>query len=75
MSEIEQAIEHYSYGISHDIFSEPVTTYSRLSITALREQAEREKGCAFCNDPKIRKLYGFKFCGECGRRLEVKQDG
>lgn len=49
MSEIERAIEHYEYGISHDIFSEPVTTYARLAVEALRAQAEREKGCEICN--------------------------
>jgi hypothetical protein len=24
---IEQAIQHYEYGITHDVFSEPVTSY------------------------------------------------
>ena len=37
---VKQAISHFWYGISHDIFSEPVTTYAMLAIEAL----EKEKG-------------------------------
>jgi hypothetical protein len=48
MNEIERAVEHYRYGITHDIFSEPVTTYAKLAVDALREQAERSKGCDKC---------------------------
>lgn len=44
----QKAISHYEHGISHDIFSEPVTTYARLAVEALREKKEREKGCEFC---------------------------
>ena len=32
---IEDAIAHYKYGISHDIFSEPVTSYAALAVEAL----------------------------------------
>jgi hypothetical protein len=38
MTTIEEAINHYKYGITHDIFSEPVTTYAALSITALEKR-------------------------------------
>ena len=48
MNETKKAIEHFHYGITHDIFSEPVTTYARLAVEALREQAERVKGCDEC---------------------------
>ncbi len=58
MNEIEKAIEHFHYGITHDIFSEPVTTYARLAIDALREKAEREKGGRTMN-----KLKPCPFCG------------
>ena len=37
---IEQAISHFSYGVSHDIFSEPVTTYAKLAIEALEKEKE-----------------------------------
>ena len=35
---VEQAISHFSYGVSHDIFSEPVTTYAKLAIEALKKE-------------------------------------
>jgi hypothetical protein len=40
MTEItkEDAINHFEYGVSHDIFSEPVTTYAKMAIAALRGQ-------------------------------------
>ena len=44
MNETKKAIEHFHYGITHDIFSEPVKTYARLAVEALREQAERSRG-------------------------------
>ena len=37
---IEQAISHFLYGVSHDIFSEPVTTYAKLAIEALEKEKE-----------------------------------
>ena len=34
---VKQAILHFRYGVSHDIFSEPVTTYAKLAIEALEK--------------------------------------
>ena len=34
---INDAINHFKYGISHDIFSEPVTSYAKLAIKALKK--------------------------------------
>ena len=34
---IEDAINHFKYGISHDIFSEPVTSYAKLAVEALEK--------------------------------------
>lgn len=34
---IQDAINHFKYGISHDIFSEPVTSYAKLAIKALKK--------------------------------------
>lgn len=39
---IQQAINHYKYGISHDIFSEPVINYAKLSIDALEKQIPKK---------------------------------
>ena len=38
----EEAIRHFEYGVSNDIFSEPVTSYAKMAIAALREQASNE---------------------------------
>ena len=35
---VEQAISHFEHGVSHDIFSEPVTTYAKLAIEALKKE-------------------------------------
>ena len=35
---VEQAISHFWYGVSHDIFSEPVKTYAKLAIEALKKE-------------------------------------
>ena len=35
---IQNAIDYYKYGISHDIFKEPVTSYARLAVEALEKQ-------------------------------------
>lgn len=37
---IKDAIEHFEYGISHDIFKEPVKSYARLAVEALKKQLE-----------------------------------
>ena len=34
---VKKAISHFWYGVSHDIFSEPVTTYAKLAIEALEK--------------------------------------
>lgn len=35
---VKQAISYFWYGVSHDIFSEPVTTYAKLAIEALEKE-------------------------------------
>lgn len=34
----QEAINHFKYGISHDIFNEPVKTYAKLAVEALEKQ-------------------------------------
>ena len=34
---IEDAINHFKYGITHDIFKEPVTTYAKMAVEALKK--------------------------------------
>lgn len=38
---IEDAIAHFKYGISHDIFSEPVTTYAEMAVEALDNKSPK----------------------------------
>ena len=40
--DIKKAIEHYNYGISHDIFREPVTSYAKLAVDSLERQYPME---------------------------------
>jgi hypothetical protein len=35
---IQDAINHFQYGISHDIFSEPVTSYAKMAVEALEKE-------------------------------------
>lgn len=39
----KDAIEHFKYGISHDIFKEPVTSYAKMAVEALEKQIESEE--------------------------------
>lgn len=38
----EDAISHFKYGISHDIFKEPVTSYARMAVDALEKQTPKK---------------------------------
>lgn len=42
---IQEAISHYKYGISHDIFSEPVTSYAKMAVEALEKQIPKKVVC------------------------------
>ena len=42
MKKLKEAIKHYKYGITHDIFSEPVTTYAKLSVDAINKQIKQK---------------------------------
>ena len=53
---VKQAISHFEYGVSHDIFSEPVTTYAKLAIEALEK--EKESGVT------VQELDGCEYCKE-----------
>lgn len=39
---VQDAIDHFKYGISHDIFSEPVTTYAEMAVEALEKQIAKK---------------------------------
>lgn len=69
---IEQAIEHYKYGISHDIFSEPVTTYASLAINALNKQIPMKpdlEGDGYWDGELV---YDTGICPLCGQEYEIE---
>lgn len=43
--DIQKAISHYKYGISHDIFSEPVISYAKLAVEALEKHIPKQIIC------------------------------
>ncbi len=50
-----EAIKHFEYGIIHDIFSEPVTSYARMAVDALREQEQSNEPLTW---EELRKMDG-----------------
>mgnify|MGYP001352512549 CR=1 FL=1 len=72
---IEEAISHYKYGISHDIFSHPVTTYAQMAVEALEKQIPKEPiykengniECPSCNCEALRY---HNYCWNCGQALK-----
>lgn len=79
---IEKAIEHFKYGISHDIFSEPVTSYAKMAVEALDKQiAKKPVGdlnsvphyrCPNCNNAVAVYKFDYKYsnCKWCGQKLD-----
>ena len=65
---VKQAISHFRHGVSHDIFSEPVTTYAKLAIEALEK--EIDKAPTVDAVPVVRCkdcIHGYDAsCGVCG---------
>lgn len=80
-TEYEEAIRHYKYGITHDIFSEPVISYAKLSIEALEKQIPKKQRidnddwrcCPRCGESFFL-INTFnkrnKYCGNCGQALD-----
>lgn len=81
----EEAIQHYKYGITHDIFSEPVSSYAQLSIEVLnkqipkkpvRDSSYRVNCCPSCDNAFT--FYGAyrtfytkpNFCTYCGQAID-----
>lgn len=72
---IQDAINHFKYGITHDIFSEPVTSYAKMAVEALekmrdREQSKDEDNVKYTEAP-IRQCNGAMFCPICGSRIKI----
>lgn len=53
---IEDAIAHFKYGITHDIFSEPVTSYAKMAVESLEKQMSITTTllpCPFCGGKPV----------------------
>lgn len=78
----EDAIEHFKYGISHDIFKEPVTSYARIAVESLEKQLPKKPvgdlnsvphyRCPNCNDAIVVYEHGYKlpYCHWCGQAID-----
>ena len=66
---IEEAISHYKYGISHDIFSQPVTTYAQMAVEALERQVPKLVDMSHCNCGMALDNV-WQYCPNCGQALK-----
>lgn len=69
---IQQAIQHYKHGITHDIFSEPVISYAKLSIEALEKQIPQKpdlEGDGYWNGELV---YDTGYCPRCHYDYEIE---
>ena len=81
---VKQAISHFSHGISHDIFSEPVTTYAKLAVEALETRIPKKPIERFMFsydiDAGVRPLCNvgvneeMNFCSYCGQAIDWRDD-
>lgn len=58
-------------------FASPMCQYDResafeIALSALREQAERSRGCEYCRGWD--KRCGASYCPMCGKRLEAQHE-
>lgn len=83
---VQEAINHYNYGITHDIFSEPVTTYAKLAIEGLEKQIPKkpiyhdncgnktpyQSRCPKCYEAinDTWHIAGESWCPYCGQKID-----
>lgn len=75
---IKQAISHFSYGVSRDIFSDPVATYAKLAVEALKRQAPKKPyweayvgwHCKSCGAGVFSNEF---FCPLCGQAIDWEE--
>ena len=70
MNEVEQAIEYLEPISKHSTMTGAYCEHLKTAITALRERAEREKGCAHCNDTRCTTCCHFGWSPEICKRCE-----
>jgi hypothetical protein len=90
MNEIERALATLQDLLDNSIFTSRIDFALEVAIEALREQAEREKGCEYCKvltpdccggfflpsiDPDCEAdMVTITHCPMCGKRLEVEHE-
>ena len=72
---VKQAISHFSYGVSHDIFSESVATYAKLAVEALERQAPKKPYWEtyegwHCKSCGVGVFSNESFCPFCGQAID-----
>lgn len=70
MNETERALATLQDLLDNSIFTSRIDFALEVAIEALREQAERSRGCEYCRGWD--KRCGASYCPMCGRRLEVE---
>lgn len=72
---IQDAINHFEYGISHDIFSEPVTTYAKMAVESLKKQVPKKpkkEEKVSIHRPHFFSIYR---CPNCNHIVKEYEDG
>ena len=67
---IYDAISHFKYGISHDIFKEPVRSYAKMAVEALEKQIPKAPNVwedKYYFSPTPNDDWGYE-CPCCGNR-------
>lgn len=70
---VENAIAHFKYGITHDIYSEPVTSYAKMAVEALEKQISVESllPCPFCGNTDVKVMTAYEFDFGCDHEFVV----
>ena len=77
MNEIEKAITYFEALLERLGNGDSDNAVCATALAALREQAERSKGCVWCKSDSQVTHNGEHFCffcSYCGKRLEVEHD-
>lgn len=74
---LEDAINHFKYGITRDIFKEPVTSYAKMAIEALEKQLSKKPinfgdGTFICPVCHSNERSLDEYCDKCGQKIDWK---
>ena len=74
---IKEAINHFKYGITHDIFKEPVISYATMAIEALEKQMPKKPielgdGRFYCPVCHSNNRALGEYCDKCGQKIDWK---